>query len=152
MEKYNAPSIHWRLASLHRFCRKFALWLPLIVAFVELAHHILRRPSLFCSHCHKTHWGMTISTQQCHGRGTPVQSTKGGRLCWRCACSRTTEQGRGRVWAGAACEKQDYSSETLLFIGTFLVLFVSIVASCALLYREGTHELPGTLSSVSLRS
>ena len=43
-------------------------------------------------------------------------------------------------------------AETLLFIGTFLVLFVSIVASCALLYREGTHELPGTLSSVSLRS
>ena len=102
--------------------------------------------------CPATREELERTTQQCHGRGTPVQSTKGGRLCWRCACSRTTEQGRGRVWAGAACEKQDYSSETLLFIGTFLVLFVSIVASCALLYREGTHELPGTLSSVSLRS
>ena len=102
--------------------------------------------------CPATREELERTTQQCHGRGTPVQSTKGGRLCWRCACLRTTEQGRGRVWAGAACEKQDYSSETLLFIGTFLVLFVSIVASCALLYREGTHELPGTLSSVSLRS
>jgi len=102
--------------------------------------------------CQATREELERTTQQCHGRGTPVQSTKGGRLCWRCACSRTTEQGRGRVWAGAACEKQDYSSETRLFIGTFLVLFVSIVASCALLYREGTHELPGTLSSVSLRS
>ena len=102
--------------------------------------------------CPATREELERTTQQCHGRGTPVQSTKGGRLCWRCACPRTTEQGRGRVWAGAACEKQDYSSETLLFIGTFLVLFVSIVASCALLYREGTHELPGTLSSVSLRS
>ena len=102
--------------------------------------------------CPATREELERTTQQCHGRGTPVQSTKGGRLCWRCACSRTTEQGRGRVWAGAACEKQDYSSETLLFIGTFLVLFVSIVAICALLYREGTHELPGTLSSVSLRS
>ena len=102
--------------------------------------------------CPATREELERTTQQCHGRGIPVQSTKGGRLCWRCACSRTTEQGRGRVWAGAACEKQDYSSETLLFIGTFLVLFVSIVASCALLYREGTHELPGTLSSVSLRS
>ena len=102
--------------------------------------------------CPATREELERTTQQCHGRGTPVQSTKGGRLCWRCACSRTTEQGRGRVWAGAACEKQDYSSETLLFIGTFLVLFVSIVASCALLYREGTRELPGTLSSVSLRS
>ena len=102
--------------------------------------------------CPATREELERTTQQCHGRGTPVQSTKGGRLCWRCACSRTTEQGRGRVWAGAACEKQDYSSETLLFIGTFLVLCVSIVASCALLYREGTHELPGTLSSVSLRS
>lgn len=102
--------------------------------------------------CPATREELERTTQQCHGRGTPVQSTKGGRLCWRCACSRTTEQGRGRVWTGAACEKQDYSSETLLFIGTFLVLFVSIVASCALLYREGTHELPGTLSSVSLRS
>ena len=102
--------------------------------------------------CPATREELERTTQQCHGRGTPVQSTKGGRLCWRCACSRTTEQGRGRVWAGAACEKQDYSSETLLFIGTFFVLFVSIVASCALLYREGTRELPGTLSSVSLRS
>lgn len=102
--------------------------------------------------CPATREELERATQQCHGRGTPVQSTKGGRLCWRCACSRTIEQGRGRVWAGAACEKQDYSSETLLFIGTFFVLFVSIVASCALLYREGTHELPGTLSSVSLRS
>ena len=102
--------------------------------------------------CPATREELERTTQQCHGRGTPVQSTKGGRLCWRCACSRTTEQGRSRVWAGAACEKQDYSSETLLFIGTFFVLFVSIVASCALLYREGTRELPGTLSSVSLRS
>lgn len=102
--------------------------------------------------CPATREELERATQQCHGRGTPVQSTKGGRLCWRCACSRSTEQGRGRVWAGAACEKQDFSSETLLFIGTFFVLFVSIVASCALLYREGTHELPGTLSSVSLRS
>ena len=102
--------------------------------------------------CPATREELERTTQQCHARGTPVQSTKGGRLCWRCACSRTTEQGRGRVWAGAACEKQDYSSETLLFIGTFFVLFVSIVASCALLYREGTRELPGTLSSVSLRS
>ena len=43
-------------------------WLPLIAAFVELAHHTLYQPSLSCSHCHRTRWGMTFSTLQCHGQ------------------------------------------------------------------------------------
>ena len=57
---------------------------------------------------------------------------------------------RARTWTGAACEKEDFSSQTLLIIGTIAVLFVSTVFSIALLYREGTQELPGTLASVSL--
>ncbi|WFD29344.1 acid phosphatase [Malassezia sp. CBS 17886] len=52
--------------------------------------------------------------------------------------------------AGAACEKEDISAQTLLFLGTIGSLFVAIVSSVVLLYREGTRELPGTLASVSL--
>lgn len=92
------------------------------------------------------------ATNMCSGHGTPVQSAKGGRVCWRCACKRTAERGRATVWSGAACEKHDYSAETLLFLGTGTLLFATIVASCALLYGEGKHPLPGTLSSVSVRS
>ncbi|KAL4400064.1 hypothetical protein ACI68E_002979 [Malassezia pachydermatis] len=91
------------------------------------------------------------ATNKCHGHGKAIQSSKGGEMCWRCQCGSTRENGRTTNWAGAACEKQDVSSQTLLVLGTVAVLFVSIVCSIALLYREGTHELPGTLASVSLR-
>lgn len=104
------------------------------------------------STCPASEQELSNMTNHCNGHGVAAQSAKGGRLCWRCKCMRTTEQGVTRSWSGSACEKQDWAPEMLLFLGTALVLFVSILGSCALLYREGTHELPGTLSSVSIRT
>lgn len=102
--------------------------------------------------CYTQREQLEAATNSCSRRGTPIQTTKGGKMCWRCQCTRLREGGRTRQFAGAACEKEDYSSQTLLIIGTVSALFVAVVCSIALLYREGQSELPGTLASVSLGS
>lgn len=101
--------------------------------------------------CPSSKQALESMTDSCHGRGTPIETRKGGRMCWRCQCRPTREKGKTTYWTGAACEKQDVSAQTLMILGTVAVLFVSVVGSIALLYREGSHDLPGTLSSVSLR-
>lgn len=100
--------------------------------------------------CYAQREQLEAATNTCSLRGTPTQTTKGGKLCWRCQCKPVRQGGRTSFYAGAACEKNDYSSQTLLIIGTVTVLYVTIVGSIALLYREGQKELPGTLASVSL--
>lgn len=100
--------------------------------------------------CHASREALFAATSRCSGRGDARETRQGGKMCFRCACKRSSEAGRTRTWTGAACEKEDFSSQTLLIIGTIAVLFVSTVFSIALLYREGTQELPGTLASVSL--
>ncbi|WFD18027.1 hypothetical protein MCAP1_000239 [Malassezia caprae] len=102
--------------------------------------------------CYTQREQLEAATNTCSLRGTPIQTTKGGKLCWRCKCKPVREGGRTRFFAGAACEKDDYSSQTLLIIGTVAALYVATVGSIALLYREGQKELPGTLASVSLSS
>ncbi|WFD25552.1 hypothetical protein MNAN1_000512 [Malassezia nana] len=102
--------------------------------------------------CYTQREQLEAATNSCSRRGTPIQTTKGGKLCWRCQCTSLREGGRTRQFAGAACEKDDYSSQTLLIIGTVSTLFVAVVSSIALLYRAGQTELPGTLASVSLGS
>lgn len=78
-------------------------------------------------------------TNNCSGHGTAVETLKGGQKCFRCACKPTKERSGTITWSGAACDKIDYSVETLLFGGIGSLLFVSVLTAAVFLYREGEN-------------
>lgn len=78
-------------------------------------------------------------TNNCSGHGTAVETLKGGQKCFRCSCKPTKGRSGTITWSGAACDKVDYSIETLLFGGIGSLLFVSVLTAAVFLYREGEN-------------
>ncbi|PWN53675.1 hypothetical protein IE53DRAFT_383804 [Violaceomyces palustris] len=106
--------------------------------------------------CFTSEKDLLDATSGCSGHGKGIQTSKGGRKCWKCSCTKTyldqTKKGGKRVqnWAGLACEKKDVSSPFVLFATTVLVLVSVAVGSVLYLFYEGTNELPGTLAGVTI--
>ena len=107
-------------------------------------------PAEIARSCFQNAQELERASGNCSGHGHAVQTTQGGRKCFRCACTATKARGGATMrWAGAACEKVDYSQQTLLLGGTIAFLLVSTLTSIVFLYREGERPLPGTLASIS---
>lgn len=102
--------------------------------------------------CYSSASDLERDTNGCSGHGKAVESSQGGRKCWRCACTPTRPDKGGKVtyWAGSACEKKDVSSEFILLAGSALVLALVAAGSVYVLYSAGSTELPGTLSGVTI--
>ncbi len=80
-----------------------------------------------------------------------VQSSKGGKPCYRCQCKPTeVRKGKKVYWAGAACEKKDVSTEFVLIASSVILLVLISAGSVYFLVAQGSEELPGTLASVTI--
>ncbi|WFD33979.1 hypothetical protein MCUN1_000807 [Malassezia cuniculi] len=78
-------------------------------------------------------------TNNCSGHGEAKETLKGGRKCFRCACKPSKDKNRTINWTGAACDKIDYSTETLLFGGVGSMLLVTVLTAVVFLYRAGAQ-------------
>ncbi|PWN33466.1 uncharacterized protein FA14DRAFT_62561 [Meira miltonrushii] len=96
--------------------------------------------------CFTSEDDLNKATNKCSGRGKAIQSSKGGRKCYRCQCEKTD----GKEWAGSACQRPDISKPFALLavttIGLVLVAFWSILY----LFYEGEKELPSVLAGISI--
>lgn len=96
--------------------------------------------------CFTSEDDLNKATNKCSGRGKAIQSSKGGRKCYRCQCEKTN----GKEWAGSACQRPDISKPFALLavttIGLILVAFWSILY----LFNEGQQELPSVLAGISI--
>ncbi|PWY99795.1 hypothetical protein BCV70DRAFT_200706 [Testicularia cyperi] len=110
------------------------------------------KPSNLAGVCFTSKSDLEDATSNCSGHGSPVESTKGGKSCWRCQCTAATKSGTGKryKWAGSACEKQDVSAEFILLASTTVLLVLVVGGSVAFLASSGAQELPGTLASVTI--
>jgi hypothetical protein len=107
----------------------------------------------FIGKCFTESDDLLSATANCSGHGKAVQSSKGGRQCYRCTCQQTKGQG-GKVnfWAGAACQKQDISKPFVLLLVTTIGLIFVIMGSVLYLFSEGQQELPSVLAGISIPS
>lgn len=110
-----------------------------------------RLPTNLANTCFKDASSLEKATNNCSGHGKAVQSTKGGKPCYRCQCKATeVRKGKKVYWAGAACEKKDVSTEFVLLASSVVMLVMVVVGSVYFLWAQGSEELPGTLASVSI--
>lgn len=108
-------------------------------------------PKNLLSTCFTSASSLEKATNNCSGHGKAVQSSKGGKPCYRCQCKPTeVRKGKKVYWAGAACEKKDVSTEFVLLASSVLLLVIVAGGSVYALASQGGQELPGTLASVSI--
>ena len=80
--------------------------------------------------CFRSEADLKNQTLACLGRGTGVKGvTVRGTECWVCSCTKTTEHGKTKSWAGQGCEKEDLSSCVLPSEATCLPATHSLTAS-----------------------
>ncbi|UZJ55197.1 hypothetical protein CBS101457_004517 [Exobasidium rhododendri] len=105
----------------------------------------------FIGKCFTEASALMKATADCSGHGKAIQSSKGGRKCYRCSCQQTKGKG-GKVisWAGAACQKQDISKPFVLLLITTIGLISVIMAAVLYLFSEGQQELPSVLAGISI--
>lgn len=91
------------------------------------------------------------ATNGCSGHGSAIQTSRGGKKCYRCQCTATKDkQSRKTYWAGAACQKKDVSTEFFLLGSSVILLVLITLGSVYFLFAQGSAELPGTLASVTI--
>ncbi|CDS02109.1 uncharacterized protein SPSC_05915 [Sporisorium scitamineum] len=129
----------------------------------ELSHGAAIRPDQFASSkpsslpknlagtCFTSQSSLEKATNNCSGHGKGVQTSKGGKPCYRCQCKPTeVRKGKKVYWAGAACEKKDVSTEFVLIGSSVLLLVLISAGSVYFLFTQGSEELPGILASVTI--
>lgn len=129
----------------------------------ELSHGAAIRPDAFASSkpsplpknlagtCFTSQSALEKATNYCSGHGKGVQTSRGGKPCYRCQCKPTeVRKGKKVYWAGSACEKKDVSTEFVLIGSSVLLLVLISAGSVYFLFAQGSEELPGTLASVTI--
>jgi hypothetical protein len=110
--------------------------------------------------CYSTLDSCTEKTNHCsgHGKCFKKRSAAGGKdACFACGCvaqNQTFTHGpqnrtgvRITYWGGAACQKQDISSQFWL-IALFSIVIVGVVAwAIGMLYSVGEEKLPGVIGA-----
>ena len=95
-------------------------------------------PKNLAGTCFTSQSSLEKATNNCSGHGKGVQTSKGGKPCYRCQCKPTEERkGKKVYWAGAACEKKDISTEFVLLGSSVLLLVLISVASVYFFVRSG---------------
>lgn len=96
--------------------------------------------------CFTSEDDLNEATNKCSGRGKAVQSSKGGRKCYRCQCEKTD----GKEWAGSACQRSDIAKPFALLAVTTILLIFTAFWSILYLFNEGEKELPSVLAGISI--
>lgn len=109
------------------------------------------KESDFIGKCFTSEDDLNKATANCSSHGSAIQSSKGGRKCYRCKCQQSKGKG-GKIvsWAGAACQKQDLSGPFVLLLTTTVGLMAVIFGSVLYLFYEGQKELPSVLAGISI--
>ncbi|CBQ72417.1 conserved hypothetical protein [Sporisorium reilianum SRZ2] len=108
-------------------------------------------PKNLAGTCFTSQSSLEKATNNCSGHGKGVQTSRGGKPCYRCQCKATeVRKGKKVYWAGAACEKKDVSTEFVLIGSSVLLLVLISAGSVYFLFAQGSDELPGTLASVTI--
>jgi hypothetical protein len=92
------------------------------------------------------------ATNSCSGHGSckPFGSSKS---CFQCKCTRTTirtnKDGSKKttLWAGAACQKKDISTEFTLFAVFGVTMGMLIMGVIGMMYSMGAQELPSVIGA-----
>lgn len=108
-------------------------------------------PKNLLATCFTSKSDLEEATNGCSGHGSAIQTSRGGKKCYRCQCTSTKDkQSRKTYWAGAACQKKDVSTEFFLLGSSVLLLVLITLGSVYFLFAQGSAELPGTLASVTI--
>lgn len=109
------------------------------------------KPSDYQGKCFKSEDDLNKATKECSGHGKPVQSSKGGRKCFRCRCQKGKDaKGKLRQWTGEACQRVDIAKPYALLAVTTIALLLITLSSVYYLLSEGQSELPSVLAGISI--
>ncbi|KZT52186.1 hypothetical protein CALCODRAFT_520880 [Calocera cornea HHB12733] len=98
------------------------------------------------SSCYTTSQSCESSTSSCSGHGHCASTTRAGRTCYVCTCSKALAlAGQTTSWAGDKCDKVDISGSFTLLLGATLFMLALAVGSVMLLWGVGEQPLPSTL-------
>ena len=92
------------------------------------------------------------ATNSCSGHGT-CKASGSSKSCFQCKCSRTiirtNKDGskKTNLWAGAACQKKDISTEFTLFAVFGVTMAMLIMGVIGMMYSMGAQELPSVIGA-----
>lgn len=92
------------------------------------------------------------ATNSCSGHGT-CKPSGSSKTCFQCKCTRTTirtnKDGskKTNLWAGAACQKKDISTEFTLFAVFGVTMGMLIMGVIGMMYSMGAQELPSVIGA-----
>ena len=92
------------------------------------------------------------ATNDCSGHGSCAASGSNEK-CFKCKCGRTTirtnKDGskKTNLWAGAACQKKDVSTEFTLFAVFGVTVAMLIMGVIGMMYSMGAQELPSVIGA-----
>jgi hypothetical protein len=113
----------------------------------------LPKDSDLANQCFKSESDLNKASQNCTGHGSAVQTSRGGRKCYRCKCQRSKAKGGKLIdWTGQACQRQSIAKPFALLAATTLLLLIVSYASVYFLFYEGSKELPSVLAGISIPS
>ncbi|EJU04487.1 hypothetical protein DACRYDRAFT_21015 [Dacryopinax primogenitus] len=120
--------------------------LPTSAASLSPPAPVSQAATLNSSSCYATTQECDAGTSACSQHGHCVSTTRAGKTCYVCKCSKALAlAGQHTNWAGAACEKIDISGSFALLVGSTIFLIAIAVGSVMLLYGVGEEILPSTL-------
>ncbi|KAI9744421.1 MAG: hypothetical protein M1818_001950 [Claussenomyces sp. TS43310] len=98
--------------------------------------------------CHTSLDLCSTSTGNCSGHGSCyLKYGTEDNGCFTCGCKKTVNEGKTTYWGGAACAKEDVSSQFWLLAG-FSVLLIGIVGwAIGMMFAIGEEKLPGVIGA-----
>ena len=102
--------------------------------------------------CYSSLESCTDATNNCSGHGECLRKygpEKGasGAECFACGCIASFEKNKTTYWGGAACQKEDVSSQFWILAG-FSVLLMGLVGwAIGMMFSIGNEKLPGVIGA-----
>lgn len=93
-------------------------------------------------------------TDSCSGHGSCTEATvlgggKGDESCFVCQCKPTKGDNGETIWTGDRCQKQDYSTQFFLLVGTVVGLIALVWVSIIVLWGIDADPMPPTLAAIN---
>lgn len=102
--------------------------------------------------CYSSLESCADATNNCSGHGECFRkygTAKGasGAECFACGCVASFEKNKTTYWGGAACQKEDVSSQFWILAG-FSVLLMGLVGwAIGMMFSIGNEKLPGVIGA-----